>query len=61
VDGEAKVFHDKTKFTHYLYTNPAIQRIITEIQTITTTTTTTKTTIQGRQPCPRKSKKVIFQ
>jgi hypothetical protein len=30
VDGETKVFHDKPKFTHYLSTNPALQRIITE-------------------------------
>jgi hypothetical protein len=30
VDGETKVFHDRTKFTHYLSTNPALQRIITE-------------------------------
>jgi hypothetical protein len=30
MDGETKVFHDKTKFTHYLSTNPALQRIITE-------------------------------
>ena len=29
IDGETKVFHDKTKFTHYL-SNPALQRIITE-------------------------------
>jgi hypothetical protein len=29
-DGENKVFHDKTKFTHYISTNPALQRIITE-------------------------------
>jgi hypothetical protein len=28
--GETKVFHDKTKFKHYLFTNPALQRIITE-------------------------------
>jgi hypothetical protein len=28
VDGETKVFHDKTKFTQYLSTNPAFQRII---------------------------------
>jgi hypothetical protein len=28
--GETKVFHYKTKFTHYLSTNPALQRIITE-------------------------------
>jgi hypothetical protein len=25
--GEAKVFHDKTNFTQYLSTNPALQRI----------------------------------
>ena len=30
VDGETKVVHDKTKFTHYLSMNPALQRIITE-------------------------------
>jgi hypothetical protein len=30
VDGETKVFHNKTKFTHYLSTNPSLQRIITE-------------------------------
>jgi hypothetical protein len=30
LDGETKVFHDRTKFTHYLSTNPALQRIITE-------------------------------
>jgi hypothetical protein len=30
VDGEIKVFHDRTKFTHYLSTNPSLQRIITE-------------------------------
>jgi hypothetical protein len=28
IDGETKVFHDKTKFTEYLSTNPALQRII---------------------------------
>jgi hypothetical protein len=27
IDGETKVFHDKNKFTEYLYTNPALQRI----------------------------------
>ena len=26
--GETKIFHDKTKFTQYLSTNPAPQRII---------------------------------
>ena len=30
IDGETKVFHGKTKFTHNLSTNPALQRIITE-------------------------------
>jgi hypothetical protein len=30
IDGENKVFQDKTKFTHYLSSNPALQRIITE-------------------------------
>jgi hypothetical protein len=30
MDGETKVFHYKTKFTHYLSTNPDLQRIITE-------------------------------
>ena len=30
IDGETKVFHDQTKFIHYLSTNPALQRIITE-------------------------------
>jgi hypothetical protein len=28
MDGEIKIFHDKTKFTQYLYINPALQRII---------------------------------
>jgi hypothetical protein len=27
LDGETKVFHDKTKFTQYLSTNTALQRI----------------------------------
>jgi hypothetical protein len=27
IDGETKVFHNKTKFTHYLSRNPALQRI----------------------------------
>jgi hypothetical protein len=30
IDGENRVFNDKTKFTRYLSTNPALQRIITE-------------------------------
>jgi hypothetical protein len=49
IDGETKVFHYKTKFTHYLSMNPALQRIITE-----------KKTIQEWKPSPRKSKKVIL-
>jgi hypothetical protein len=28
IDGENKVFHDKTKVTKYLSTNPDLQRII---------------------------------
>ena len=28
IDGEIKVFHDKTKFTQYLSTKSALQRII---------------------------------
>jgi hypothetical protein len=28
IDGESKVFCDKTKLTQYLSTNPALQRII---------------------------------
>jgi hypothetical protein len=28
IDGETKLFHDKTKFTQYLSINPALQRII---------------------------------
>jgi hypothetical protein len=32
IDRETKVFHNKTKFTHYLSTNPSLQRIITEKQ-----------------------------
>ena len=28
IDGDTKVFHDKTKFTQYLSMNPAFQRII---------------------------------
>jgi hypothetical protein len=28
IGGETKVFHDKVKFTQYLSTNPALQKII---------------------------------
>jgi hypothetical protein len=37
IDAESKVFHNKTKFTHYLSMNPALQRIITEKNTMTET------------------------
>jgi hypothetical protein len=30
IERETKVFHNKTKFTYYLSTNPALQGIITE-------------------------------
>jgi hypothetical protein len=30
IGGGTKIFHDKTKFTQYLSTNPALQRIIDE-------------------------------
>jgi hypothetical protein len=50
IDGETKVFHDKTRFTHYLSTNPALQRMIIE-----------KKPIQGWKSRSRKSKKVIPQ
>jgi hypothetical protein len=30
IDRENKISHDKTKFTQYLSTNPALQRIIGE-------------------------------
>jgi hypothetical protein len=39
IDGETKVFNDKTKFTRYLYMNPALQRIITEKKNTRTETT----------------------
>jgi hypothetical protein len=39
IDGETKVFHDKTKFTHYLSMNHVLQRIITEKKTNTRTET----------------------
>jgi hypothetical protein len=48
IDGETKIFHNKTKFTKYLSTNPALQWIIENSNT------------RG-QPHPRNSKKVIFQ
>jgi hypothetical protein len=57
LDGETKVFHYRTKFTHYLATNPALQRIITG----KTKTKNKKKKVQGRKPHPTKSKKVIPQ
>ena len=48
-DGETKMFHDKTKFTQHLSTNPALQRVID------------RTPTQGGKRPPTKSKKVIFQ
>jgi hypothetical protein len=53
INGKTKVFQAKSKFTHYLSTNPALQRIITKKKK--------KKTIQGRKPHPRKSKNVILQ
>jgi hypothetical protein len=50
IDGETKVFHNKMKFTHYLSTNPALQRIITE-----------KNQYKDRNHVLEKSKKVIPQ
>jgi hypothetical protein len=38
MDVETKIFHDKTNFTQYLYTNLALQRIIEN--SITTKETT---------------------
>jgi hypothetical protein len=51
IDGETKVFHDKAKITHYLSTNLALQRIITE----------RKKKTQERKLRPRKSQKLILQ
>jgi hypothetical protein len=28
IDGETKIFQDKSKFKQYLYTNPSLQRIL---------------------------------
>jgi hypothetical protein len=39
-DGETKVFHGRTKFTHYLFMNPTLQKIITEKKPNTRTETT---------------------
>jgi hypothetical protein len=50
IDGETKVFHDKTKFTYYHSTNPALQRIIKG-----------KLQHKDRNYTLEKSKKVILQ
>jgi hypothetical protein len=42
LDGETKVFQDKTKSPHYLSMNPALQRIITEKKNNTRTETTSQ-------------------
>jgi hypothetical protein len=42
IDGETKVFHDKTKFTQYLFIIPAFQRIITGKKTKKQTNKQTK-------------------
>jgi hypothetical protein len=47
IDGENKIFHDKTKFTQYLSINPALRRVING-------------PTQGGKLHPRKGKKVIF-
>jgi hypothetical protein len=49
IDGETKVFHDITKFTHYLSKNPAFQRIITEKKTQTKKQTNKQTNKQKKQ------------
>jgi hypothetical protein len=40
IDGETKIFHNKTKFTPYLSTNPALRRIIKGKKDNTRTETT---------------------
>ena len=56
IDGETKVFHDKTKFTHYSPSKENKRK-----KNKTKQTNKQKKTIQGRKPCPRQRKKVIFQ
>ena len=50
IDEETKIFHDITKFTHYLSTNPALQRIIDG-----------KIPTHGGKLHPSKSKEAVFQ
>jgi hypothetical protein len=58
LDGKTKVFHNKTKFTHYLSMNPALQKIRTEKKR---KKKRKKMPIQGQKPHPRRSKKIILQ
>jgi hypothetical protein len=51
IDGETKLFHDKTKFTQYLSTNPPLP----------SKDNNGKAPIQGQKLCPIKRKKVILQ
>jgi len=49
IDGETKIFHEKTKFTQYLSTNSALQKIISG-----------KAQCKEAKLHPRKSKKLII-
>jgi hypothetical protein len=49
IDGENKIFHNKTKFTQYPFINPALQRIIDG-----------KLQHKEGNYTPEKTKKVIF-
>jgi hypothetical protein len=49
IDGETKIFQDKTKFTQYLSTNPALQMIID-----------VKCRHKEGNYTPEKNKKVVF-
>jgi hypothetical protein len=50
IDGETKIFHDKTKLTQYIFN-----------ESIPSNDNNGKTPIQGRKLLPRKSKKIILQ
>ena len=52
IDGKAKVFHNKTKFTHYLSTNPALQRIVTEKKKQKNNTMTVSTPYKNQESNP---------
>ena len=55
LDGETKVFHNRTKFTHYL------SRPSKDNRKQNKTKQNKTKTIQGQKPRPRKTKKVIPQ